>query len=93
MAKIFNIVGNLFKKHPFLTNSAVYGSLYVGAEFSQQYLTKRVLVSINKWTLFHISKLYEKLHKLQQKFHTFYTKHQNSVYTFIIIGKLSLGGK
>lgn len=47
MAKIFNIVGNLFKKHPFLTNSAVYGSLYVGAEFSQQYLTKRVLVSLN----------------------------------------------
>ncbi|XP_037814024.1 mpv17-like protein [Lucilia sericata] len=44
MSKIFNVVGTLFKKHPFLTNSAVYGSLYVGAEFSQQYLTKRVLV-------------------------------------------------
>lgn len=45
MSKMFNVVGKLFKKHPFLTNSAIYGSLYVGAEYSQQFLTKRVMVS------------------------------------------------
>ncbi|XP_061396218.1 mpv17-like protein [Musca vetustissima] len=44
MSRLFNAVGILFKKHPFITNSAVYGSLYVGAEVSQQFLTKKVLV-------------------------------------------------
>ncbi|XP_013119185.2 mpv17-like protein [Stomoxys calcitrans] len=44
MSRMFNAVGSLFKRHPFLTNSAVYGSLYVGAEMSQQFLTKKVLV-------------------------------------------------
>lgn len=42
----------LFRKYPFATNSLIYGSLYVGAEFSQQFLTKRVLVSSPSW--FHI---------------------------------------
>ncbi|XP_073836889.1 mpv17-like protein [Musca autumnalis] len=44
MSRLFNVMGNLFKKHPFITNSVVYGSLYVGAEMSQQFLTKKVLV-------------------------------------------------
>lgn len=37
----------VFRKYPFVTNSLIYGSLYVGAEFSQQFLMKRVLVSTN----------------------------------------------
>ncbi|CAD7005037.1 unnamed protein product [Ceratitis capitata] len=43
MSNFVNGVRSLFRRHPFLTNSAIYGSLYVGAEYSQQYLMKRVL--------------------------------------------------
>lgn len=49
MAKYLQFCGNLFKKYPFITNSAIYGSLYVGAEFSQQILCKKIWVKNFIW--------------------------------------------
>lgn len=43
MTSFLNGVRGVFRRHPFLANSAIYGSLYVAAEYSQQYLVKRVL--------------------------------------------------
>jgi len=43
MSRLIAGARGLFKRHPFVTNSAIYGSLYVGAEFSQQYVSKRWL--------------------------------------------------
>uniref|UniRef100_A0A034WKG4 Mpv17-like protein n=1 Tax=Bactrocera dorsalis TaxID=27457 RepID=A0A034WKG4_BACDO len=43
MSSFVNVVRGVFRRHPFLANSAIYGSLYVAAEYSQQYLVKRVL--------------------------------------------------
>ncbi|XP_018788792.1 PREDICTED: mpv17-like protein [Bactrocera latifrons] len=43
MSSFVNAVRGVFRRHPFLANSAIYGSLYVAAEYSQQYLVKRVL--------------------------------------------------
>jgi hypothetical protein len=40
------LVKRLFKKHPLVANCAVYGTLYVGAEFSQQTINKKFLVYI-----------------------------------------------
>lgn len=34
----------LFNKYPFVSNSIIYGSLYVTAECSQQIVTKKILV-------------------------------------------------
>lgn len=45
MTSFLNGVRGVFRRHPFLANSAIYGSLYVAAEYSQQYLVKRVLVN------------------------------------------------
>jgi Mpv17-like protein len=41
MAAILKATQNMFKKHPLVSNMVVYGSLYVGAEFSQQMLTRK----------------------------------------------------
>lgn len=38
---------HLFNKYPFVSNSLIYGSLYVTAECSQQIITKKFLVSFN----------------------------------------------
>jgi hypothetical protein len=35
----------LFKKYPMASNAVVYGTLITGAEFSQQTITKKILVS------------------------------------------------
>ncbi|XP_055906396.1 mpv17-like protein [Eupeodes corollae] len=48
MSKLLSAARLAFKKHPFVTNSVIYGSLYVGAEYSQQFLTKRVFVDKNQ---------------------------------------------
>lgn len=37
----------LFNKYPFVSNSVIYGALYVTAECSQQIVTKKILVSFN----------------------------------------------
>lgn len=37
----------LFRKHPLVANSVIYGSLYVTAELSQQTFNKKILVSTN----------------------------------------------
>lgn len=37
-------VRRFFTRHPLTANSIIYGSLYVGAEFSQQVVTKKYLV-------------------------------------------------
>lgn len=34
----------VFNKYPLVSNSLIYGSLYVGAECSQQIITKKILV-------------------------------------------------
>lgn len=44
MASIARAAKALFTKRPLLTNCVIYGSLYVGAEFSQQTLTRKILV-------------------------------------------------
>lgn len=36
-----------FRKHPLVANSVIYGSLYVGAEFSQQTVNKKILVGVS----------------------------------------------
>lgn len=41
-----NVVKGVFKKYPWAANTFTYGCMCVGAEFSQQYLTKRVIVSM-----------------------------------------------
>ncbi|XP_030375365.1 uncharacterized protein LOC115624692 isoform X4 [Scaptodrosophila lebanonensis] len=41
MSRIVPVAQRFFRKYPFITNSVVYGSLYVGAEYSQQYVSKR----------------------------------------------------
>lgn len=38
------VLRNLFSKHPLGTNMVIYGTLYVGAEFSQQVITNKYLV-------------------------------------------------
>ncbi|KAI8037738.1 mpv17-like protein isoform X1 [Drosophila gunungcola] len=43
MARLISGVRTLFRQYPFVTNSAIYGSLYVGAEYSQQFASKRWL--------------------------------------------------
>ncbi|XP_016995094.2 mpv17-like protein isoform X1 [Drosophila takahashii] len=43
MARLVSGVRTLFRRYPFVTNSAIYGSLYVGAEYSQQFVSKRWL--------------------------------------------------
>ncbi|XP_034481396.1 mpv17-like protein isoform X1 [Drosophila innubila] len=43
MSRLIASARGLFRRHPFVTNSAIYGSLYVGAEYSQQYVSKRWL--------------------------------------------------
>lgn len=40
------IIRTYLGKYPILTNSLIYGTLCVGAEFSQQTLSKKILVSI-----------------------------------------------
>ncbi|KAL3275781.1 hypothetical protein HHI36_020526 [Cryptolaemus montrouzieri] len=39
----FGIVKKIFNKHPVISNSIVYGTLCVGAEFSQQAINKKIL--------------------------------------------------
>ncbi|SPP89764.1 mpv17-like protein isoform X1 [Drosophila guanche] len=43
MARLITGARGILRRYPFVTNSAIYGSLYVGAEFSQQILSKRWL--------------------------------------------------
>lgn len=43
MASLLRAFGSFFNKHPLAGNGIVYGSLYVGAEFSQQTITKKFL--------------------------------------------------
>lgn len=38
-------VKTLFKKYPMASNAVVYGTLITGAEFTQQTITKKILVS------------------------------------------------
>lgn len=45
LSKFGKFAKTMFQKHPLITNSFVYGVLYVGAEFSQQTLTRKVLVT------------------------------------------------
>ncbi|KAH8296497.1 hypothetical protein KR054_007080 [Drosophila jambulina] len=45
MSRLISGVRTLFRRYPFVTNSAIYGSLYVGAEYSQQFVSKRWLAS------------------------------------------------
>jgi hypothetical protein len=40
-------VKTLFKKYPMASNAVVYGTLITGAEFTQQTITKKILVSFN----------------------------------------------
>ncbi|XP_055376917.1 mpv17-like protein [Condylostylus longicornis] len=40
---MLSIARQFFNKNPLIANSIVYGSLYVGAEFSQQYINKKIL--------------------------------------------------
>jgi len=42
------LVKRVFKKYPLVANCGVYGTLYVGAEFSQQTINKKFLVWISK---------------------------------------------
>lgn len=44
MSRIIRVVKETFRKYPMIANSTVYGTMCVGAEFSQQILTKRILV-------------------------------------------------
>ncbi|XP_018895634.2 mpv17-like protein [Bemisia tabaci] len=40
---VLSFIKQAFQKRPMLANSVVYGTMCVGAEFSQQYVTKRIL--------------------------------------------------
>ncbi|XP_055692260.1 mpv17-like protein [Lutzomyia longipalpis] len=42
MAFVRNTLKTFFKRQPLLANSLIYGSLYVGAEFSQQWVTRKI---------------------------------------------------
>jgi len=44
MSRIIRVMKETFRKYPMIANSTVYGTMCVGAEFSQQILTKRILV-------------------------------------------------
>uniref|UniRef100_A0A1B0G7G6 Mpv17-like protein n=1 Tax=Glossina morsitans morsitans TaxID=37546 RepID=A0A1B0G7G6_GLOMM len=44
MSRLLKAASKLLQKHPFLTNSGIYGCLYVGAEYCQQLLSKKILV-------------------------------------------------
>ncbi|EDV52104.1 mpv17-like protein isoform X1 [Drosophila erecta] len=48
MARLISGVRTLFRRYPFVTNSAIYGSLYVGAEYSQQFASKRWLATASE---------------------------------------------
>ncbi|KAL4149550.1 hypothetical protein QTP88_003478 [Uroleucon formosanum] len=43
MSRIIRVVKETFNKYPMIANATVYGTMSVGAEFSQQILTKRIL--------------------------------------------------
>ncbi|XP_050532233.1 mpv17-like protein [Daktulosphaira vitifoliae] len=43
MSKVLTLIKETFKKYPMLANSTVYGTMCVGAELSQQIITKRIL--------------------------------------------------
>lgn len=46
MSRIIRVVKETFRKYPMMANSVVYGSMCVGAELSQQLMTKRILVCV-----------------------------------------------
>ena len=46
MAALFRAVKSSFAKRPLLSNCLTYGALYAAAEFSQQTLIRKVLVSV-----------------------------------------------
>lgn len=39
------LISTFYTKRPLVANCLTYGSLYLGAEFSQQYITKKIMVS------------------------------------------------
>lgn len=41
---IIRAAKEVFRRYPIVANSTVYGTMCVGAEFSQQIMTKRILV-------------------------------------------------
>ncbi|XP_066991553.2 mpv17-like protein isoform X2 [Anabrus simplex] len=41
---MFSAVKTMFSRHPLICNSVVYGILYTGAEFSQQTVTRKIMV-------------------------------------------------
>ncbi len=43
MANLIKAIRSTFAKRPLLSNCVIYGSLYAGAEFSQQTLIRKVL--------------------------------------------------
>lgn len=43
-----------FARHPLVANSVLYGTLLVGAEFSQQTISKKVMVIIQINQLYNI---------------------------------------
>jgi hypothetical protein len=43
--RVSTAVKALFKKYPMASNAVVYGTLITGAEFTQQTVTKKLLVS------------------------------------------------
>uniref|UniRef100_A0A182MYW1 Mpv17-like protein n=1 Tax=Anopheles dirus TaxID=7168 RepID=A0A182MYW1_9DIPT len=45
MATLLQAFGRFFTKHPLAGNGLVYGTLYVGAEFSQQTITRKFLTN------------------------------------------------
>ncbi|CAO1422951.1 unnamed protein product [Diamesa serratosioi] len=55
MSSLFNAAKFYFRKHPLISNCIIYGTLYVGAELSQQTITRKLLTSppvdIDKSTL------------------------------------------
>ena len=50
--QIMQSVRRLFASRPLLSNCIVYGSLYAGAEFSQQTLIRKILVSRSQTVCF-----------------------------------------
>ena len=54
------VVKALFKKYPMASNAVVYGTLITGAEFTQQTITKKVLVScmLPQWPLWHLHRFF-----------------------------------
>jgi Mpv17-like protein len=43
MSKLLKFIKYAFNSHPIVSNALVYGTLYVGAEFSQQTVTRKLL--------------------------------------------------